>query len=151
MWQPFALISKRTCLSRNFQSMRSTICGSCGFSLWSPQLQRQLSFHQAHYSRSFLPCDHDFALIEKLALKNARPSNPFQCVTVDQQMVYDFCSHFAKLFKNAYKSEGRKICVRDTKVYQYSDSHQTEVWVRYSMSELAPWEKFSVEKFRALP
>ena len=77
---------------------------------------------------SFLPCDRDFALIEKLALKNdtvyvpdqwislirlACPSNPFQCVTVDQQMVYNFRSHFAKLFKNAYKSEGQKIRVRD--------------------------------------
>ena len=112
MWQPFALISKRTCLSRNFQSMRSTICGSCGFSLWSPQLQRQLSFHQAHYSHSFLPCHRDFALIEKLALKNdsvyvpdqwislirsARPSNPFQCVTVDQhgiRLLFTFCQAF---------------------------------------------------------
>ena len=113
---------------------------------------------------SFLPCDRDFALIEKLAVKNdtvyvpaqwisliqsARPSNPFYCVTVNQQMVYDFRSHNAKLFKNAYKSEGRKIRIRDTKVFQYSDSHPSEVWVRYSMSELAPWEKFSIEKPRA--
>ena len=57
------------------------------------------------------------------------------------------------MYRNKLAPQGKKVqeCLkfREARVFEYSQSHSNEVWVKYSLSPEDSWDKFAVEKKRS--
>ena len=106
---------------------------------------------------SFLPSDRDFAKtesnkkkVDRLYLPNhlidvirlAKKVKPFTVVPVSQEFVYDFQSHLKPCFKKSVPG----MRVHNVQVFEYSQIHENEVWVKYSLTHTDEWHKFIIEK-----
>ena len=98
---------------------------------------------------SFLPNDRDFGRTEIKKhqheriftcdqwmdlIKSARVRKPFQVVACDAIILFLNChAHFSKFFKKTIKnSEKHALNISNARVLEYSNTHPTEVWDKYS-------------------
>ena len=109
---------------------------------------------------SFLPNDRDFGCTERKKrkvervytpeqwhdiMRSARKKKPYIIVPVDQSMVLNCAAHFSPVFKKTVKAEGKGLNIQRAMILDYSNSHPSEVWVKYG-DEDEEWSKFSPEK-----
>lgn len=110
---------------------------------------------------SFLPCDRDFALIEKLKrtrdtvytfeewveiVETARPSRPFVVVKVTPNLIKDYQSHLSGFFKKSVTNRSKeRLMLSKVKCLSYNDQHSTEVLAYETAQSLIP-QRFIIEK-----
>ena len=56
--------------------------------------------------------------------------------------MYDFQSHLKPCFKKSVPG----MRVHNVRVFEYSQIHENEVWVKYSLTHTDEWHKFIIEK-----
>jgi hypothetical protein len=110
---------------------------------------------------SFLPCDRDFALIEKLKrsrdtvytfnewaeiVESARPNHPFVVVKVLPDLIKDYQSHLSRFFKQSVTNILKeRLMLSKVKCLSYNDNHSTEVLAFETAQSLIP-QRFIIEK-----
>lgn len=131
-------------------------------------LVRNGHFHHVFPVRghSFLPCDRDFAKTETKKrrvervytpqqwmdiVRSARKKKPYNVVEVNQSMILNFQLHFSQFFKKTVTNRGERMRIREARLFEYSQDHPQEVWVKYSLCEEDEWHKFRIEKRGACP
>jgi hypothetical protein len=67
-------------------------------------------------------------------------------VEVEQSLIRDFQTHFKAFFKRSVTCKGEKMRVREARVFEFSQNHPNEVWVKYSLNEQDQWHKFVIEE-----
>ena len=113
---------------------------------------------------SFLPNDRDFGRTETKkkrheriytpeqwyeGIKSARKRNPFTVTPVSQDMVVDY-GKLAPFFKKSIRSGKQALSMQKGRVFEYADTHASEVWVMYG-GENEQWSKFAIGKKGAIP
>ena len=111
-------------------------------------------FIQHHFpvrGHSFLPNDRDFGCTETKKkkhervycpeqwhdiMKTARRRNPFVVTPVSQDMVKDYTLHLAPSFKKTVRSGKRPLNMQKVRVFEYSDTHISQVWAKYGGGEM---------------
>lgn len=110
---------------------------------------------------SFLPCDRDFGLIEKVkrqretvftvdewidVIVSARPSHPFTVIKLDPGNILDYQSHFVKYFKQSVTNkEKERLMLSKVKCLKYSTSDPLQVQV-FENSQMNGEMRFVIEK-----
>lgn len=109
-----------------------------------------------------MPCDRDFALIEKIKrkretvydfdqwidiVKASRPSNPFVVVKVNQNIFKDFKGHLGPMFKKSFVSRSKnKLMLSKIKSIEYSKTHPNEVRCFQTSTPGGIGDDFVIEK-----
>ena len=71
-------------------------------------------------------------------------------MSVSQDMVAEYTSHFMPSFKKMVRSGKRLLNLQKARVLEYSDTHASQVWVKYG-GEDEQWVKFDLEIKGATP
>ena len=61
----------------------------------------------------------------------------------------DFAGHLAPFFKKTIRSDSKSLNIQKVRIFDYSSSHPSEVWVKYG-SEDELWTRFGVLKKNVL-
>lgn len=106
------------------------------------------------WGHSYLPCDRDFVKTESKkkrvdcvytpqhwmdVVRSAKKTKPFVVVSVSQDVIFDFQSHLANSFKKTVSNGGERLWIRDARVFEYSQQHPQELWVKYPLLSSAAW------------
>ena len=83
-------------------------------------------------------------------MRSARRRNPFNVTPVSQDMVKDYTSHFTPSFKKSIRSGKRPLSMQKARVFEYSETRASQVWVKYGGND-KQWAKFDLEKKGATP
>ena len=128
----------------------------------------RFKFIQHHFpvrGHSFLPNDRDFGRTESKkkrqervytpeqwhdVIRSARRRNPFTVTPVSQNMVKEYSLHFTPHFKKSVRSGKQPQSMQKARVFEYSETHASQVWVKYG-GEDEQWSKFDLEKKGAAP
>ena len=128
----------------------------------------RFKFIQHHFpvrGHSFLPNDRDFGRTESKkkrqervytpeqwhdVIRSARRRNPFTVTPVSQNMVKEYSLHFTPHFKKSVRSGKQPLSMQKARVFEYSETHASQVWVKYG-GEDEQWSKFDLEKKGAAP
>jgi hypothetical protein len=112
---------------------------------------------------SFLPNDRDFGHTETKKkkvervyvpdqwydiMKSARKRNPFEVHKVVQEEVKDFGAHLMPYFKKSIRSGKKALRIQNSRVFDYSHSHSSLIWVKYGIED-EDWSKFDILKKNA--
>lgn len=105
-------------------------------------VMKDIVHHLPEPGHSFLPCDRNFARIEKKKRKKEILYNPeewyklvescgknFKVVRVSQEMIFDFKSHLQPHFKKTSVVKKVPFSISKYKIFNYSNAHPGEVFV----------------------
>ena len=86
-------------------------------------------------------------------IRSARICKPFKVVECDRTMFLDWQVQFSKYFKKLVKNQEKQaLKISHARVLEYSATHPTEVWVKYSPeSPDTEWKKYTILKGDASP
>ena len=79
-------------------------------------------------------------------MKLAKKKKPFSVVSVSRDIIYDYQTHLSSYLKKTVTHRGEKMRIREGMLFEYTQTHPTEVWIKYSLSADAQWHRFPLEK-----
>lgn len=127
--------------------------------VYSGKFER-IDYHIPIRGHSFLPCDREFGVIEKMKRKKESVelytewrnmiSTKFETVEVTTSFVKSFKDHFEPMFKKSVTAKKTKFKISQYKRFQFSAQHKLHVLACESMKGNAG-EQFSLLKPNTTP
>lgn len=119
-----------------------------------------ITYHIPVRGHSFLPCDREFGVIEKMKRKKTSVqmytgwqdmiASKFETVPVTSEMIKNYKQHFEGVFKNSVTVRGHKFKVSTYKRFQFSSQHKLQVHASESMTGVVG-EHFALLKPNCTP
>ena len=119
-----------------------------------------INFHLPIRGHSFLPCDREFAVIERMKRKKdtvemfsewqAMIATKFATVSVTGHMIQDYKGHFDTLFKKTVTKRKEKFKISEYKRFRFTSSDRLCVFVSRLMSGIIE-SSFPLLKANAVP
>ena len=130
------------------------------FTLVNQNRFQSITFHLPVRGHSFLPCDRQFAVIERMTRKkdtaemytdwHAMIDSKYMTVEVNGHMIHDYEGHFDTLFKQTVTKDKVKFKITEYKRFRFTNGDKLHVYASKSVSGLVE-TAFSIVKPNVVP